>query len=180
MRLRSLQRCGGRRARGRGAYGGDLTGVQDARRLAGCGLEQHHQALVRLAGLGEILRVDTDQLGAKGGILAQGARHDTEQVAACQRNDGAQKLARLTAREADHGLAYQRDAGLVGQASGDLFLFTHSHSLPPAGLQSKVWPICVEAGPDVSCGPGSLRTWPATPGTTKSPKLLFAHVLRED
>src|SRR5260370_802443 len=59
--------------------------------------------------------------------LAHRAGHDAERPAAAQRDDRAQQLARLAAREGDHGAADERDAGLVGQAFMHLFAVDHAH-----------------------------------------------------
>src|SRR5579863_616442 len=140
----ACQGCAGRSARGRGPNGSDLTRVQYAYWRSGCGLEQDYQALMRLQPLGEVLRVDANQLGAKGGILTQGTRHDPEEMSACQRDNGAQQLARLAAGKADHGLAHQRDAGLVGQPPGNFLTLNQSHGLRFAGVLAEVWPVWLQ------------------------------------
>ena len=84
------------RAGRRGANGGYFAGVHDAYRLARSRVEQNHQALMRLATLRKILRIDADQFRSEGRAFAQGAGHDSKQVPLSQRNNGTQELARLT------------------------------------------------------------------------------------
>jgi NodT family efflux transporter outer membrane factor (OMF) lipoprotein len=63
----------------------------------------------------EVLRPDADQLGSEDAVRSQSAGHDPEHVAVGQRNDRAQQLPRLAAREGDHRLANQWDAGGIAQ-----------------------------------------------------------------
>ncbi len=125
--VRAREDVGGDGTRRGGANGRDLARVDDADRFAGSGLEQHHQSLMRLPTLGEILRIDTDQLRSEGRVFAQGTRHDAEQMPLRQRDDGAQQLARLAPGKGDHRLPDDRNAHLIGQAIRHFFPFDQPH-----------------------------------------------------
>ena len=99
-------------------------------------VEQDDDALVRLAPLGEVLRIDADQLGPEDRPLAERARHHAEGPPLAQRDDGAQQLARLAAGEGDHRPADQGDADLIGQARAHLVASDDAHQPPRPSSQA--------------------------------------------
>ena len=93
--VRARQSVGGDGARGGGADGGDLSGMEDADRGSAVGIEQQHDALVRLHALGEVLREDAEDLGSERRPLTHRARHDAERPAVGEGDNRAQSLQRL-------------------------------------------------------------------------------------
>src|SRR6266700_4119111 len=91
----------------------------------------------------EIFRIDADELGAEGGGLTQGTRHDSKQASAAERDDGSQELARAADREIDHGLPDDRNASLVRQALRHFGPLNHAHAVNsprPTDSPRRPWP----------------------------------------
>jgi len=122
------QGVGGYGRGGGGADGGDLTGMCDADRGSGVGVEEDDEALVGRDAFGEVFVEDADELGAEGRAGAERAGHDAEETALGERQDGAQQLHGLAAGERDHGVADDRNRDLVGEAPGNFFAVDKAHA----------------------------------------------------
>ena len=70
---------------------------------------------------------NANQLRTEWGVRAHGARHDAEQPALRQGNNGPQQLFRLPGGECNHGVADNRDAPAVGETAGDFVAVNESH-----------------------------------------------------
>src|SRR3954454_21160417 len=84
---------------------------------------------MRLPPLGGVTLIYADQLGAEGRPLTQRPGHDAEKPAFRKRNDGAEQLLRLSARERDHGIAHDGNTDFVSKPSRDLVTIDESHQV---------------------------------------------------